>query len=128
MNNNNFLLEIAQKGFRITVGAASSLIETVQNPQKRAEAISQIQLELNQKTQEWAQKGAVTEEEARVFLNNLLNQRPWARDSTGVSNPSSNTSNFNSGNDPSGGLKELTAEIVALRTELEKMRQSQNKK
>ncbi len=126
MNNNNFLLETAQKGFRITVGAATSLIETVQNPQKRSEAISQIQLELNQKAQEWAQKGEITEQEAQAFVNNLLNQKPWQKGASGIKNPSKNSSNSSSSNNVNWELQELIEEIVALRTELEAMRQSED--
>ncbi|MDJ0574085.1 MAG: hypothetical protein QNJ65_02815 [Xenococcaceae cyanobacterium MO_234.B1] len=126
MNNNNFLLETAQKGFRITVGAATSLIETVQNPQKRSEAISQIQLELNQKAQEWAQKGEITEQEAQAFVNNLLNQKPWEKGASGIKNPSNNSSNSSSSNNVNWELQELIEEIVALRTELEAMRQSED--
>ncbi len=126
MNNNNFLLETAQKGFRITVGAATSLIETVQNPQKRSEAISQIQSELNQKAQEWAQKGEITEQEAQAFVNNLLNQKPWQKGASGIKNPSNNSSNSSSSNNVNWELQELIEEIVALRTELEAMRQSED--
>ena len=126
MNNNNFLLETAQKGFRITVGAATSLIETVQNPQKRSEAISQIQSELNQKAQEWAQKGEITEQEAQAFVNNLLNQKPWEKGASGIKNPSNNSSNSSSSNNVNWELQELIEEIVALRTELEAMRQSED--
>ena len=113
MNNNNFLLETAQKGFRITVGAATSLIETVQNPQKRSEAISQIQSELNQKAQEWAQKGEITEQEAQAFVNNLLNQKPWEKGASGIKNPSNNSSNSSSSNNVNWELQELIEEIVA---------------
>ncbi len=126
MNNNNFLLETAQKGFRITVGAATSLIETVQNPQKRSEAISQIQSELNQKAQEWAQKGEITEQEAQAFVNNLLNQKPWEKGASGIKNPSNNSSNSSSSNNVNWELQELIEEIVALRMELEAMRQSED--
>ena len=116
MKPNNFLLETAKQGFHITVGAATSFLETVQNPQKRSELISQIQLELSQKAQEWSEKGAVTEQEAKEFINNLFNQ------STGVKNPSNSVYK----SDPNNGLQELKEEIVALRLELEKMRQSKN--
>ncbi|MDJ0647928.1 MAG: hypothetical protein QNJ60_04415 [Xenococcaceae cyanobacterium MO_188.B19] len=120
MKTNNFLLETAQQGFHITVGAATSFLETVQNPQKRSEAISQIQFELNQKAQEWSEKGVATEQEAKAYINNLINQN------TGARNPSSDvyTSNTSTSNDANSGLQQLKAEIIALRLELEKMRQS----
>ncbi len=124
MNNNNIFLETAQKGFHITVGAATALIETVQNPQKRSETISQIQSELNQKAQEWSEKGAVTEQEAKTFLNDLIQQQPWSKKQTSTTNSSNNT--YSSNQDVHGGLQELKEDIVALRSELEKMRQSKN--
>ncbi len=116
MKTNNFLLETAKQGFHITVGAATSFLETVQNPQKRSEVLSQIQLELSQKAQEWSEKGAVTEQEAKAFINNLFNQN------TGGKPPSGSVDNPNTSN----GLQELKEEIIALRLELEKMRQSKN--
>lgn len=120
MNNNN-LLKIAQQGFRLTVGAATSLVETVQNPQKRTELLSQIQADLSQKTQEWAEKGEVTEQEARKFLDNFFNQQ-----SSGVNHQNkdnlSNPPRTNSTSD----LQELTEEIIALRKELEQTRQSKS--
>ncbi len=118
MKTNNFLLETAQQGFHITVGAATSFLETVQNPQKRSEAISQIQFELNQKAQEWSEKGVATEQEAKAYINNLINQN------TGAKNPSSDVYTSNTSNDVNSGLQQLKAEIIALRLELEKMRQS----
>ena len=117
-NTNNFLLETAQQGFHITVGAATSFLETVQNPQKRSEVISQIQLELSHKAQEWSEKGVATEQEAKAYINNLINQN------TGAKNPSSDVYNSNTSNDVNSGLQELKAEIIALRLELEKIRQS----
>jgi hypothetical protein len=64
MNANN-IFQFVQQGFRITVGATASLVETLQDPQKRTEAISEMQTEFNQKADEWAQKGEITEQEAR---------------------------------------------------------------
>ena len=126
MNSSNPLLEIAQQGFRITVGAGTSLLETVQNPQKRSEAISQLQIELNEKAREWSQKGEITEQEARTFINNVIARQPWTKGSKTTTDGSEGYSNSNPGNNVRHGLQELKDEIVALRMELEKMRNSGN--
>ena len=120
MENNN-LLQIAQQGFRLTVGAATSLVETVQNPQKRAEILSQMQADLSQKTQEWSEKGEITEQEARKFLDSLLNRQDFD-----FSNQETGNSSTASGTNTTSDLKQLTDDIIALRKELEQMRQSKN--
>ena len=120
MNDNN-LLQIAQQGFRITVGAATSLVETVQNPQKRTEMLSQMQADLSQKTQEWSEKGEVTEQEARKFLDSLFEGK-----NSGVNNQGTENSPTASRTNTSSDLRQLTDEIIALRQELEQIRQSNN--
>lgn len=126
MNNNNFL-QVIQQGFRITIGATASLVETIQDPQKRTKTLSQIQLELEQKTKEWAQKGEVTEQEARRIIDDLLSQRGWKTqtDTTTNSTQSSSTRNYPESTVQSG-LEELTQQIITLREELEKLRKSEN--
>jgi polyhydroxyalkanoate synthesis regulator phasin len=126
MNANN-IFQFVQQGFRITVGATASLVETLQDPQKRTEAISEMQTEFNQKADEWAQKGEITEQEARRMIEQLFRQQNWQK-STGSKNTTSDpvstrratTENVES------ELQELTEQIIALRTELEKLRQSDN--
>ncbi|MEM9275345.1 MAG: hypothetical protein AAGA80_20625 [Cyanobacteria bacterium P01_F01_bin.143] len=120
MDNNN-LFQIAQQGFRVTIGAATSLVETVQNPQKRTEVLSQIQADLSQKTREWSEKGEVTEQEAKQFLDNLLNKQTVG--SNYQETPSSSTEPRTNATDD---LQQLTDDIIALRKELEQIRQSRN--
>ncbi len=120
MDNNN-LLQIAQQGLRITVGAATSLVETVQNPQKRTEVLSQMQADLSQKTQEWSEKGEVTEQEARKFFDSLFD-----RQNSGVNNQATQSSAAVSKANTTSDLQKLTDEIIALRRELEQIRQSKN--
>ena len=120
MDNNN-LLQIAQQGFRITVGAATSLVETVQNPQKRTEALSQMQADLSQKTQEWSEKGEVTEQEARKFLDSLFD-----RQGSGDNYPGTPSSATVPKTNTTSDLQQLTDEIIALRKELEEIRESNN--
>ena len=120
MNNNN-LFQIAQQGFRVTIGAATSLVETVQNPQKRTEILSQIQADLSQKTQEWSEKGEVTEQEAKQFLDSLFNKQ-----TAGVNHQETPSYSTEPQTNTTSDLQQLTDEIIALRRELEQIRQSQN--
>ena len=126
MNSNSFL-QVIKQGFRVTIGATASLMETIQDPQKRTEALSQMQTELEQKTREWAQKGEVTEQEARRIIDNLISQRGWQKNpdvSNSSSQPSSST---NSPKNPvRADLEELTEQIIALRKDLENLRKSPN--
>ena len=115
--------QVMQQGIRIALGAATSCVETLQDPQKRAEAIAILQAELNQKTQEWSAKGEVTEAEIKAFIDNLIAQRNWQ----GGDNPSSTGSDSTRTSANSNSkLQELTAEIIALKLELEKLRKSKN--
>lgn len=126
MNANN-LFQVVQQGFRITVGATASLLETIQDPQKRAETISELQTELSQKTQQWAQKGEITEQEARRMLDNLFRQRRWqtSSDATKTSSETGSTP-YSAAENVESELQELTEQIIALRTELEQLRRSEN--
>lgn len=140
MNSDN-LNQLLQQGFRITLGATASLVETLQNPQKQTENLHQLQLELSQLTAEWAVKGEMTEQEARNFVDHLLSQlgrsgSPPAASPSVVIDPLTQRS---AGGGSGGGveqsqaapassaqlnLQELTAQIAAIRAELEKLRNS----
>ncbi|MBR8827006.1 MAG: hypothetical protein DSM107014_03710 [Gomphosphaeria aponina SAG 52.96 = DSM 107014] len=126
MNSNNDLFTLIQQGFRITVGATASLVETIQDPAKRSATLSQLQTELQQRTTEWAQKGETTEQEARRMIDELLKQQasstPEGRTTTSVQNYPTATTKTSTEVE----LKELTAQVVSLRTELEQLRQSQD--
>jgi polyhydroxyalkanoate synthesis regulator phasin len=116
----NTLIQLLQQSFHIGVGATASLLETLQDPQKRAETLSEFQQQFTQQTQQWAEKGEITEQEARRMLDELLKQQKNSN-KTGVQSPSSS--------DPSNSnieseIEELTQQVIALRTELENLRQS----
>ena len=123
--NNNSLLQFIQQGFRVTIGATASLVETIQDPQKRTEALSQLQIELEQKTREWAQKGEVTEQEARRIIDNLINQRTRGKQPDVTNSPSSSNTTSPK-NAVQSDLEELTEQIIALRRDLEILRKEQD--
>jgi polyhydroxyalkanoate synthesis regulator phasin len=127
MNFNNLLLSL-QTGFRVSLGATTSLIETLQDPQKREENLSQLRLELTQRVTEWAEKGQITEQEARRFIDEVLRQRsnPGTSATTTPSNTVTTPPRTPTSASPGVQLEieELTAQIAAIRTELEKLRDS----
>ncbi len=123
MNSNN-LVEFFQTGFRVSLGATASFVEIVQDSQKREENLSQLRSEFSQKVTEWAQKGETTEQEARNFIEQMLkrqgnSENPGARE-TPIDTPTAAASQ-----NTQQEIEELTAQIAAIRTELEQMRDSQ---
>lgn len=127
MNFNN-LTNLLQQGFHLTLGATASLVETMQDTQKRNENLAQISSELSHLANEWATKGEMTEQEARIFVSNFMNQLRNQRPTTSA--PSSSTITTTSTQVASIevqlGLQELTVQLAAIRTELEKLRNSDN--
>lgn len=125
MNNN--LTNLLQQGFHMTLGATASLVETLQDPQKRTENLSQISSELGNMAHEWVAKGEMTEQEARDFVSNFLNQQRNQRPATQTPNSTvSTTSTQVAPPEVQLYLQELTAQLAAIRTELEKLRNSDN--
>ncbi|WP_017716797.1 hypothetical protein [Kamptonema formosum] len=122
--NPNTVTEFLQKGFRVTLGATSSLFETLQDPQKGAQTLSKMQSDFGGLTEEWAEKGALTEREARNFVDTLLSQQgqPRPEDTTETAG-TAGTSSASPVTDPEdqNDLRELTAQIAALRAELERL-------
>lgn len=111
------LLQLLQKGFHVTLGATASLVETLQDPEKRSQSFARLQTELGQLTEEWAEKGSVTEQEARNFVETVLN-RPSATSTTASSAPDTPAASP----EIQVELQELTAQIAAMRAEVEKLR------
>ncbi len=126
MNNNN-IFQTVRKGFQITVGATASVVETLQDPQKRSAAFTEIQSELDQKSREWAQKGEKTELEVRQILDNLLAQQGWRtsrQETAGSDRNSSDPTNTSNGQNIQSEIQDLTEQIISLRNQLEDLRKS----
>jgi polyhydroxyalkanoate synthesis regulator phasin len=119
-------VQLIQRGFRITLGATTSLLETLQDPQKRATNFSELKSKLGQQMEEWAEKGAVTEEEARTFVDRMWQQRPSSSPANYANPPSdpATSSSPNSDSHAQSEIQQLTAQIATLRTELENLRNS----
>ena len=122
MNPDN-LTEIIQKGFRVTLGATSFFMETLQDSSKRDENLNKLNSDFNQLTEEWAERGEITEREARNFVDTILNQQNQngQANTNSITVPSSPI--YNSGfvqSDIQKDLLELTQEIANLRADLQK--------
>lgn len=120
------LFTFVQQGFRVTLGATASFMESLQDSQKWDENVHKLQTDWEGLTQEFEKKGEETETEARNFVDSVLNQPSDSQNgSTTETSPSSSltsTTTKTEGDDLQGELQELTAEIAALRSELEKSR------
>ncbi|MEB3883017.1 hypothetical protein [Lyngbya sp. CCY1209] len=126
MNVDN-LTQMLHQGFRVTLGATSSLIEILQDPQKRDENLEKIQSQLSQLAEEWAEKGAVTEEEARSFVDTILSNSGQSESATTVNSgatPAPPPAPPVSQSGEIGEIQELTDQIATLRAELQRLRES----
>jgi polyhydroxyalkanoate synthesis regulator phasin len=119
MNSNN-VTQLIQQSFRVTLGATASLLEVLQDPQKRDENLSKLSQELEQLAQEWAARGEMTEQEARNFVDTLLSRQNQA--SSATSDPTNPASTTTASPEVQLELQELTAQLAAIRAELEKLR------
>jgi polyhydroxyalkanoate synthesis regulator phasin len=115
--NSDSAIDFLKKGVRITLGATTSLVESIQDPQKREENLAQMQSSPNAFAERLAEKGAVAEVEARKFVDSVMTQY-----GPGSSTPASS----NSAHAPSISidptleleLRALTAQLAVLRTQL----------
>ena len=117
------LIQLLQKSFHVTLGATASLVEILQDPERREQNLSKLRLELSELAQEWSEKGAMTETEARNFMDNFLAQH-GGQGSSQSSEPISMTTTTASSvasPDTQLELQELTAQLAAIRAELEKL-------
>ncbi len=115
--NSDSVWQFLQNGLRVTLGATTDFVETLQDPQKRQASL----VELEQRWQEWAAKGAVTEQEAkRLFESWLRNQSK----STSPEEATPEVAVSDVRDQPEKSVEELTSQIASLRLELEKLRNS----
>lgn len=121
MSANN-LLQAIQQGYHIAVGATATLLETLQDPQKREAALSDLQVQWQQRSQEWSEKGDAAEQEARRTVETWLNQREASENTN--RNSSSNSTTGTDDTALEAEIRKLTEQITSLRAELERSRQS----
>lgn len=119
MSMNTEPLQLLHKGLKITLGATSSLVESIQDPQKREETLAQIRrMDINELSEIWAQKGEITEQEAMSFIQNVTaqTQNPYAGSTAANSSVSETSSVVTSTLQLE--VQELTAQLAAIRAEL----------
>lgn len=124
MSSNN-IQDVLQTGFRVSLGATTSLIESLQDQQKREDNLSLLNLDFNQQVAELSKKGEKTEQEAQRLIEQIFNQMNQPKDSATPSTPSDSGSTSSTGTTSRSTqqeLEELTVQIALIRTELEQMR------
>ncbi|MDX2243532.1 MAG: hypothetical protein NW224_22860 [Leptolyngbyaceae cyanobacterium bins.302] len=120
--NSDSLIQLLQSSVRVTLGATTSLIEVLQDPTKRNENLTKLRQEWSKLSEEWESKGTVTEQEARAFVNNWFTQRNASAGSASSATVTVEAPVVTTTPDVQVELQELTAQIAAIRSELEKMR------
>lgn len=128
--NSDTVIRMLQRSFRVTLGATASLVEILQDPQKREANLAKLRLELDQLTREWAEKGEVTEQEARSYVDTFVAQRRGEMNSgTTVTTTATTVPTTVSTPPPEVQLElqELTAQLAAIRAEVERLRTEENR-
>ena len=129
MNLDN-LPQILQTGFHLTLGSTSFLIETLQDPLKRSKNLDKLtQSDLGLLADELLEKGEMTDREARNFVDTIFSQ-PGARENAESESVSRQQSDTATDTPPESvvqpdvklEIQELTAQMAALRAELENLR------
>jgi polyhydroxyalkanoate synthesis regulator phasin len=117
--NPDTLFQMIQKGFRVGVGATTVAIEGLQNPQVYEQNLQLLQTNPNQLLENLAQKGEVTERDARTMADQFIGDRLGTRP---ASEMTVNTTAVTIGADAQAELQELTQQLAALRQELQELK------
>ena len=131
--NTDTLVELLQKGYRVTLGAASSAVEAVQDPQRAADEFSAVGSDWQRLADKLEVRGALTEKEARDFVDGVMSQMPeplrsvsenFPDFSTESKEPKTVTTVATPVVDASlqAEVESLTAELIAMRQEIDELR------
>jgi len=123
--NPDTIFQTVQKGFRVSVGAASTLIESLQNPRVGEDALNKLRTNPNELADELANRGEVTEREARMFVDSLFSQSPSSTSTSGTRSATSPTGPT-APLDVQTDLQDLIDQITALRKEVEELGSQDN--
>jgi polyhydroxyalkanoate synthesis regulator phasin len=116
--NPDTLIQTLQKGYRVTIGATALMLESLQDSQRREENFAKLRSDPNQLIEELAIKGETTEREARSFVDGVFSQQ-----SNGIPSPYETSAPMPPRTVAiQQDLQELTAQLAAIRTELERLR------
>jgi uncharacterized protein (DUF2267 family) len=123
--DSNTVIETVKKGVRVSLGATTAVLESLQDTQKREENLASLQLGPAELAELWAQKGEKTEEEARKVMDDFLTQNGLKMDGSVSTAAQGNASGApSSGRMPvvdgtlQEGLRNLTAELEGIRKAL----------
>lgn len=135
------LEKLLQRGYYVTLGATSSLIEVIQDPTKREENFRRLGRSFDEITQELAEKGVTTEAEARSYVDSFIAQQVSGKssndsESAGLTTvtTTAKTVDDNGADNASDKsdqkvkasmrdeIAELTQQLASLRSELEQLR------
>jgi polyhydroxyalkanoate synthesis regulator phasin len=119
--NPETILQNIQKGFHVGIGATTTLVEGMQNPTMYQQNLDRLRTNPLGLVEELADKGALTEQEARANVDRL-----WAnRNGQPASQMVVTTQAVPVGPDVQAELKSLTEQLIALRQEIATLRQQQ---
>lgn len=125
--NFDTLTEFIQKSFRVSLGAAASAVEAIQDPQASASKFSDIGTDFDRLADELEVKGALTEKEAREFVDNFSGNfdgqwpNPFAPST--ASNATVNTvAQPVADSGIQAEIKALTEQLSAIRQEIEQLK------
>ncbi|MEO1521867.1 MAG: hypothetical protein AAFU78_13980 [Cyanobacteria bacterium J06633_2] len=123
--NSNDIAQFVQKGFHITLGAASLVADSIQNPEKRDENMAKLNGDFNVLSEELAVEGAKKDQEARQLVETLVGQVGTAAQPSSTSGyaASSKSSTPAVPADIVQDLKTLTLQLSSIREDLEKERE-----
>ena len=135
------LEKLFHRGYYVTLGATSSLLEVIQDPTKREENLKRLGRSFDEITQELAEKGVTTEAEARSYVDKFIAQQVNGSSTTtsesaglttvtttaktvedNATDSASEKSNQSVKASMRDEIKELTEQLAGLRSELEKLR------
>jgi polyhydroxyalkanoate synthesis regulator phasin len=119
------LFQTIQKGFRVGVGATTTFVEALQNPQIHQQNFEKLRSNPDQLIADLAQKGEITERDARTLVDQLIGNRLGNRP---ASEMTVTTTAVTISPDAQAELRELTQQLVSLRQELQELKnqRSQN--
>jgi prefoldin subunit 5 len=106
--------KIFQTGYYVTLGATTTLIEVLQDAQKRDQLWRSLQQNTTTTLQDLAEKGVATEAEARSYVDRTVTRTPSTVNTTATTVPETSS-------DVQSELEDLTQQLAALRQELEQL-------
>ncbi len=129
--NTDTLFELFQKSYRVTLGAASSAVEAIQDPQRAADDFSAVGTDFNRLAEKLEVRGALTEKEARDFVEGVTSQLPEPFRSVSANfhqtmeAPKTVTTVATPVVDAGlqSEVESLTAELIAMRKEIDELKQ-----